>query len=227
MALTAGEKLQFLDVTSYLAAGTSLDSFLKAFGTAGARKLHFPYSWFDTFEKLTYPDLPTKADFADDLRCRVLTDTDYAACRNIWTEHDMTTMLDYLRFYNTSDVEPMLVAVERMMEFYRERNICMLSDGISLPGLCSRYLFKNLPPTTFFSTFDDGNRDLYMRLREEVCGRPALVFTRYAEAGVTNITPGPHQQPLQCKSILGLDANSLYLSAIAKPMPTSHLIRRR
>ncbi len=63
----ATDSLKFLDVLSYLAAGTSYDGFLKAFG-ATAQKSYFPYEWFDSLEKLSTTQFPAYSDFYSTLR---------------------------------------------------------------------------------------------------------------------------------------------------------------
>ena len=50
MAL-GSRRLQFLDMTNYLAAGTSLEKFYKSFGVS-VPKTKFPYQWFDGVDKL-------------------------------------------------------------------------------------------------------------------------------------------------------------------------------
>ena len=45
------------------------------------------------------------------------------------------------------------------------------------------------------------------------------MFTRYHEAGVTNIRSHQYAAPKPCKRVLGYDANALYLSTMLKDMP--------
>jgi hypothetical protein len=56
------KKLKYLDLMNYLAAGTSLDSFYKAYNVT-TPKGTFPYQWFDTLEKLNYSGLPPQTQF--------------------------------------------------------------------------------------------------------------------------------------------------------------------
>ena len=51
------KRLQYLDLTNYLAAGTNLSDFYKAFNVTDP-KGKFPYEWWDSIEKLDYPTLP-------------------------------------------------------------------------------------------------------------------------------------------------------------------------
>ena len=63
------ENFLFLDVTNYLAAGSSYDQFLKAYG-ATVNKSYFPYEYFDSLEKLTYTEFPRYVDFYSSLKGR-------------------------------------------------------------------------------------------------------------------------------------------------------------
>ena len=59
-------------------------------------------------------------------------------------------------------------------------------------------------------------------MKDNIVGGPAIIFHRYHETGVTKIRGG---EP--CRSILGYDANALYLWAIMQDMPTGWYTRRR
>jgi len=61
--------LRFLDIISYLAAGTNYDSFLKAYG-ATAPKSYFPYEWFSGLDKLSEVVFPAFDDFYSSLKRR-------------------------------------------------------------------------------------------------------------------------------------------------------------
>ena len=52
------EHFKFLDVISYLAAGTSLDGFLKAFSSHQDLKSYWPYEWFRSLQLLNSYEFP-------------------------------------------------------------------------------------------------------------------------------------------------------------------------
>jgi len=62
---------------SYLAAGTSLSSFIKAYD-AKESKGYFPYEWFDSYERLNYKvqDL-SRTDFYSSLKNSVISQVDF------------------------------------------------------------------------------------------------------------------------------------------------------
>ena len=59
--------VQFLHIMNFLGGATSLDFFLKAYKTSETKRF-FPYEWFDSPEKLTYPALPPYNVFFSRLR---------------------------------------------------------------------------------------------------------------------------------------------------------------
>ena len=50
-------------------------------------------------------------------------------------------------------------------------------------------------------------------------GGPSIVFCRHAEAGVSKIRSHIYEDAKTCRSVLGLDANSLYLFCSGQEMP--------
>ena len=63
-------------------------------------------------------------------------------------------------------------------------------------------------------------KEAYELLKGAVVGGPSIEFTRYHEAGVTKICSHQIEKPRICKTILGYDANALYLSTILRDMPS-------
>ena len=72
----------------------------------------------------------------------------------------MTTLQDFLVWYNNRDVFPFLQAINRQFVFYQQRGIDMFKQGISVPGLTLFYLFNDLPEKTYFTLFNEKNKDL-------------------------------------------------------------------
>ena len=214
--------LKFLDVTQYLAPGVSYDKYLKAYGCE-LQKGHFPYEYMDGIGKLADRALPPQAAFFSQLKNEGISDTDYAACQAVWGDNQMTTMRDYLIWYNNRDVTPFLDAIAKQAGFYKHQNIDMFKDGISVPGLSLLHLFNDLPNDTYFTVFNRTNSDLHELVKDNIVGGPAIIFHRYHEKNVTRIRGG--SEP--CRSIVGYDANALYLWALMQDMPTGWYVRRR
>ena len=218
----ATKKLKFLDITSYLAPGFSYDKYLKAYGCE-LQKGHFPYEYMDGIGKLEDRALPPQAAFYSQLKSEEISDADYARCQAVWHDNQMTTMRDYLIWYNNRDVTPFLEAIAKQFTFYCDRGIDMFKDGISVPGLSLLYLFSNLPKDTFFTVFNNTNKDAHKLVKDNIVGGPAIIFHRYHEKGITKIRGGSEL----CRKIVGYDANALYLWALMQDMPTGWYVRRR
>ena len=216
------DKLKFLDIINYLAPGYSYGKYLKAYGCE-LEKGHFPYEYMDDLLKLDDRALPPQSAFFSRLTNEGISDEDYARCQAVWRDNRMTTLRDYLIWYNNRDVEPFLEAIAKQATFYRDRHIDIFKDGISVPGLTLLYLFNGLPPDTNFVTFNRTNSDLHQLVKDNIVGGPAIIFHRYHEKDVTKIRGGDEL----CRAIVGYDANALYLWAIMQDMPTGWYTRRR
>ena len=57
----ATPKLKFLDITNYLAAGTSLVNFYASFNVSTPKGI-LPYQWFDSLERLQETSLPKRSE---------------------------------------------------------------------------------------------------------------------------------------------------------------------
>ena len=216
------DKLKFVDICNYLAPGVSYAKYLTAYGCE-LGKGHFPYEYMDGIGKLEDRALPPQAAFYSQLKSEKISDADYARCQAVWHDNQMTTMRDYLIWYNNRDVTPFLEAISKQFAFYRDRDIDMFKDGISVPGLTLLYLFTDLPSKTYFVTFNRTNSDLHKLVKDNIVGGPAIIFHRYHEKAVTKIRGGGET----CRSIVGYDANALYMWAIMQDMPTGWYTRRR
>ena len=180
------DQLKFLDMINYIAPGFSYDKYLKAYGCE-LTKGHFPYEYMDRLERLDDTALPSKQAFFSRLKNEGISEEDYASCQEAWRDNAMTTLRDFLVWYNNRDVVPFLQAIDRQFAFYQQRCIDMFKKGISVPGLTWLYLFNDLPEKTYFTIFNEKNKDLHHLVKYLVVGGPSLVFHRYHEKGVTTL----------------------------------------
>ena len=210
----------FLDITNFIAPGFSYNAFLKAYDCT-QQKGYFPYEWID-LHKLDNRELPPHEDFYNDLKKSNISDEEYIYCQSVWQDERMSTMRDFLTWYNNRDVVPFLEALDKLTKFYRERYIDAFKDGMSVPGLTMKYLFQmaNNEPFAIFSKKD---KDLYYTFRNNLVGGPSIIFNRHHEKDKTKIRDTENI----CEKIVGFDANALYLWAIMQDMPTGSFIRRR
>ena len=139
-------KLRFIEIINFLAPGYSYDKYLKAYG-CDLQKGHFPYEYMDGIGKLEDCALPPQEAFYSRLNNEHIIDADYARCQVAWRDNRMKTMRDFLMWYNNRDVVPFLDAIDKQFAFYKQQNIDMFKDGVSIPGLTLLYLFNELPRT--------------------------------------------------------------------------------
>ena len=216
------KKLKFLDISNYLAPGYSYAKFLKAYECPHTKGF-FPYEYMTDLNKLDETALPPHAAFFSTLKGENISEEDYRYCQRIWRDGGMTTLRQFLEWYNNLDVLPFLDAIQKMFTFYKDRQMDMFKMAISVPGLSLQYLFLTLPESACSSLIDEPNKDLYYLLKKNIVGGPSIVFHRYQEKGKTQIRGGPKK----CANVVGFDANALYLWSLMQPMPVGTFIRRR
>ena len=217
----ATESLKFLDMSQFLAPGSSYSGFLKAYHIT-QQKGYFPYEWLDDINKLEYTTLPSLEDFYSQLKGSNITEEEYVYCHQVWRDHKMTTFRDFLVWYNNLDVAPFVQAVEKFQQFYFQKGIDVFKSAISVPGIARQLLFKTAQKQKVnFALFDNHNKDLYQTIKHNIVGGPSIIFTRHHCAGKILI-----RGQKKCRVILGFDANALYLQSIGQPMPVGPFVRR-
>ncbi|HLX52447.1 MAG TPA: hypothetical protein VKR58_00805, partial [Aquella sp.] len=136
------KQFTFLDQMNYCAAGTSLLKFIKAYDI-DEENGHFPYQWFDSYEKLDYliSDLKIE-DFDSSLKNTTMDENDFKELMETCSKLNLIYVKDLLKWYNNLDVRPMLKACLKQKEFYYSFDLDMYKDGFTLPGLSETILFQ-------------------------------------------------------------------------------------
>jgi hypothetical protein len=109
----ANDTFKMLGFASYMSPGVSYDKFLKAFDVAESKGL-FPYEWFDGVDKLNHPTLPSHEDFYSSLKDCNISPEEYQFYQHVWSDYGMSTIQDFLIWYNNLDVGPFVEAVENL-----------------------------------------------------------------------------------------------------------------
>ena len=121
---------------------------------------------------------------------------------------------DFRMWYNNKDVVPTLEAMQKMIEFYLQKEIDMLKLGCNLPILPNIRLHKSTDSK--FYPFTESDKDLLEKIREDMVDGPSIVFTRKAVVDETFI----RKSTITCRSILGIDASQPHPFSICQPVPT-------
>lgn len=76
------DTLKFLDISHFLAPGTSYAGFLKAYRVEEAKGF-FPYEWLDDMTKLDHQQLPPHDAFYSGLKDTNISEVEYAYCQKV------------------------------------------------------------------------------------------------------------------------------------------------
>ena len=223
------KNLVFLDMFNYLAPGYSYANYLKAF-LKDTAKGFFPYEWMDNIRKLDNTSLPPRGAFYSSLTGKTLSKEEYKSCQKAWVIEKMSTMKDYLVYYNNLDVAPFVRAINEHSKFFIERGVDMFKDGLTLPGLTLKFLFQNSSETdTPYTLFGERESSIHHLLRRNLVGGPSIIFHRHHSSGVSRIRQRRYGSGSKvCRHIQGVDANSLYLKCMGENHCTGfYVVRRR
>ena len=211
-----------MDISNSLVPGCSYSQFLKAYGFEQNKGV-FPYKWFDSPEKLSFPSLPPPKDFYSKVASSnpINSQEDYYKQKEIWQKEGIQTFKDYLIYYTNLDTAPFCIALKNFIEMYSSEKIDIFKDFVTLPGVARKMLSNSSKRN--FSLINSDNADLYNTLRKNIVGGPSIIFSRYHEKNVMNIKG---IEGNKYKAIVGCDCNGLYSYAIKQEMPTGVFIRR-
>ena len=149
----------------------------------------------------------------------------YQWLNDLWNENQWSTFADFLKWYNDLDVNPMIQAIEKMNDYYKDKNADFMHQAITLPGIAKRICLNFITdPNVEIHLFNQKQQDIYQLFKENIVGGPSIIYHRNQQANKSFIRNNPNKP---CKSIVGYDANALYLHALSMNLPTQiPLIRR-
>ena len=150
----------------------------------------------------------------------------YQWLQQLWVENQWSTFADYLKWYNDLDVNPMIQAIEKMNDYYKDKNVDLcLSHHFA--WYCQENLFE------FHHRSKCGKSSLQSKITGHIstlqrehrwAWGPSIIYHRNQQAHKSFIHNNPNKP---CKSIVGYDANALYLHVLSMNLPTQiPLIRR-
>jgi hypothetical protein len=169
-----------------------------------SRKGVYPYDYMNTFERFKETRLPSKDDFYSRLNEEGIGEEDYAHAQRVWHTFHCVTMRDYHDLYLKADV----LLLADIFEKFRTMSLC--SYGLdpahyySLPGLSWDAALKYSGVKLDLIV----DIDMYQLVERGLRGGVSMISHRYAEASPS-------------RSLIYLDANSLYSWAMCQPLPVS------
>ena len=220
------EKFRFLDITNFLAEGTSLSQYLKAMDVDGC-KFFWPYEKFTSMEYLQQKEFPEHKDFFNTLKNSNISDDEYNHCKKVWSERGMTCLRDMLVYYNECDVVPLCMAIERHAKFLNQRQLDFKA-ALSISGLSIQYLFSLKDRDSPIYLMGEKFSDIYKLIRQNIRGGLSMVYNRYQEAEKTKIKEHKYGNKAKTTQVcIGKDVSAMYLGNLTKAMPTGRMVVRR
>src|SRR5437773_12132879 len=167
----------------------------------------FPYSFFDSFVKMTYDHLPAKEDFYDTLSDRDVSKADYERAQAAWQEFQCDNMGDYMLRYLEMDVRQLTDVFEQA------RCISHHDDGLDV----AHYL--TISQLSLSSALKMLNKPIGL------CPTPEMyrLYEKSIRGGIsfTNIH---YVKTTDDVKIMYIDANNLYGGALRQLLPAGEFI---
>lgn len=124
----------------------------------------------------------------------------YDELKVIWDREGMSTLRDYLIYYNNLDSFPFIGCIDKMFKYYNELGIDLFKTCVSVPGVTRELLYKSIEEKTHLSLFGEGDKDIHQIFQRNIVGGSSLVFRRHRAKNETYIRNGDRV----CKTIQGL-----------------------
>ncbi len=192
----------------------TLSSFLRAHD-CNVQKMIFPYDFATSLEVLDSDDFPDKVCFYNRLKACPVDDREYDNAKDIFDRQckNKGGMWLYLKLYNSCDVVGLTEGIDKVIDFWRRYTICMLTEGVSLPGLSYQLLLQTARKGSFLWAPTKYCKWIAEDIEKNQLGGLSIAVTRLAAKGLTNIEGKP------VETIQGYDSSALYLSKICGDMP--------
>jgi hypothetical protein len=252
----SNRRLKFLDLTQYLAPGTSYENFLKSYEIA-EKKAFFPYDYFSDIGKLEETCLPPMEAFYSELKKVNVLSAEYARYQMLldkgMTPDKALKSMKLEKIPNTGEENYVW-----LQKLWKDEGMKTFADLLVYynntdvrPGLLAiekmRQFYQDKGVCLFKSTISLPGvaRLLLFRCAEKNKAYFALLGERDRDlhykiskgivGGASTIYRRFHEvgktfirnNPLKgVENIVGYDSNSLYLNALSREMPTGTPIRR-
>ena len=142
----------------------------------------------------------------------------YVDLKRLWSTQNMKTVKDVLIYDNLKDIDPFTEAVINLQKFYRENQVDLFKDTISVPGAARQMLFNT--DKAKFALFNSKSEDLFRKVKQNICGGPSIIFTRHMQEGQT-LKNGEQV----CQKIFGL--MPMLCTLTGQEMPCGTFARRK
>ena len=226
-SFTIGKRLKFLDSYQFLAeplvslaAKMKIEDFKQTtrfFPDATKRALMlrkgaYPYNYMTSMAKFEETELPPQTAFYNQLTDEPLQDVDYAHARTVWTTFACQTLRDYHDLYLCSDVYLLADVIEKFRADSQALYGLEPVHYYSLPGLSWDAALKHSDVELITDI------DMYLMIEKGIRGGISMISHRYAKANDPRMGD-EYDASKPTKTLLYLDANSLYPTAMCESLP--------
>ena len=178
------------------------------------RKGAYPYDHMKTMAQFDETALPPQSAFYNRLSDEPLSNSDYEHACTVWNVFNCATMRDYHDLYLKSDVYLLADVFEKFRFDSQALYGLEPTHYYSLPGLSWDAALKHSGVELELIT----DIDMYLMIEKGIFGGIAMISRRYAEANDPRM--GDQYDPSKpTKTLLYMDANSLYPTAMCMPLP--------
>ena len=142
---------------------------------------------------------------------------------NVWTEKNISTMHEYLAWYNKKDVEIMHPLIDAMQANYKniDSSCQLFVDNMSLPNIARYIGYKNCEKAGgvfFLAKGDDEGLAFERVIRRNLNGGPSIIFNRGVTANITKIEGTENIVQI----VKTYDANALYPKCMQSWLPVGN-----
>ena len=178
------------------------------------RKGVFPYDYMTSMDKFDETQLPPQSAFYNRLTDEPISDEDYEFAQQVWTLCECRTLRDYHDLYLKSDV----FLTTDIGEKFRDDSQALYGlepvHYYSLPGLSWDAALKHSEVELELIT----DIDMYLMIEKGIRGGISMISHRYAKANDPRMGD-EYDASKPTSTLLYLDANSLYPTAMCEPLP--------
>ena len=177
----------------------------------------FPYSYFDSFDRLSERSLPPRDAFRSSITGDDISVEDYERAKSAWDLLQCHTFGDYMLAYLKRDIYQLADVFEKF------RTLCLNEDGldpvyyVTLPGMTWDSAFKFTEvEVDLLSTVE-----MYEFMEKGIRGGMTFINEHHLKANNARV-PNTFNPTKQSCDLLYVDANNLYGHALSQRLPRSN-----
>ena len=88
----------------------------------------------------------------------------------------------------TAITTAMITAIEKMNDYYKDKNIDFMHQAITLPGIAKRICLNSITDANVeIHLFNQKQEDIYQLFKDDIIGGPSIIYHQNHEAGKTFI----------------------------------------